>query len=175
MGPVQYVFLAIGLTIALVGLARGYDKELGNSIILMITVAVIGFIADRYQQRIASLAGSLLGVQNINVFLYLLYSITFVIVVFSSYSGVTLVYGGKPVSGLVGRLISFGVGLFNGYLIAGSLWYFAHAFNYPLGGVQQPLNPAASAWIGLLPQTIFPDPLYWILPAAVLLILRVRG
>lgn len=175
MGPVQYVFIAIGVVIALIGLARGYEKELGNSIVLMLTIAVIGFVADRYQTQLGDIAGRILGVQNQQTFLYLLYSILFILVVFSSYSGVTFSYGGKPVSGLPGRLISLGVGLFNGYLISGTLWYFAHTFNYPLGGVQQPLNTAATAIVEFLPQTIFPDPLYWVVPAAVLLILRVRG
>ncbi len=175
MGPVYYVFLAIGLTIALIGLARGYDKELGNSIVLMITVAVVGFIADRYQPRLAELASGVLGVENTDRFLWLLYSVVFVAVVFSSYSGVTLNFGGRPAHGFLGRVISLAVGAFNGYLIAGSLWFFAHQFNYPLGGVQQPLNATATELVSLLPQTIFPDPLYWIVPAAVLLILRVRG
>lgn len=175
MGPVQYIFLAIGLMVALIGLARGYDKELGNSIILMITVAVMGFIAARYQTQLTNLAGSILGVQNTDTFLYLLYTLVFIAIVFSSYSGVTFNYGGKPVTGLGGRLISLGVGIFNGYLIAGSLWYFADTFSYPLGGVQEPLNATAAALVEVLPQNVFPDPLYWVVPAAVLLIMRVRG
>ena len=40
MGPVQYVYLAVAVIIALIGLARGYEKELGNSIIFMIEAQV---------------------------------------------------------------------------------------------------------------------------------------
>lgn len=175
MGPVQFVFLAIGLMIALVGLARGYDKELGNSIIFMITIAILGFIDDRYQAQLVNLANSILGVTNSSTFLWLLFTGVFIIVVFASYSGVTFNYGGKPVTGFGGKLISLGVGLFNGYLVAGTLWYYANLFNYPLSGVQQPINAQAAASITFLPQNIFPDPIYWVIPAGILLLLRVRG
>lgn len=175
MGPVQFVFLAIGLMIALVGLARGYDKELGNSIIFMITIAILGFVDDRYQAQLVELANSILGVASSSTFLWLLFTGIFVLVVFASYSGITFNYGGKPVTGFMGKLISLGVGLFNGYLVAGTLWYYANLFGYPLGGVQQPINAQAAAAINYLPQNIFPDPIYWVIPAGILLLLRVRG
>jgi hypothetical protein len=172
MDTVQYIFLAIGFTIALVGLARGYDKELGNSIILMITIAVFGFFEARYEETLGQLANEYLGIANLPLFLSLVYSVVFIAIVFSSYNGVTLNYGGKPAKGLAGSLLSLGVGLFNGYLIAGTLWYYAAKFGYPLFGTGQPGSAEISQW---LPPTIFPDPLYWVVPAAVLLILRVRG
>lgn len=175
MGPVQYVFLAIGLMIALVGLARGYDKELGNSIIFMLTIAILGFFDDKYQQQIVSLANSILGITNPQTFLWLLYTGVFVLVVFASYSGLTFNYGGSPRPGFLGKVISLGVGLFNGYLVAGTLWYYANLFNYPLTGVQANLNTQAAAFIEVLPQNIFPDPVYWVVPAGILLLLRVRG
>jgi hypothetical protein len=175
MGPVQYIFLAIGLTITLVGLARRYDKELGNSIIFMIAIAVIGFITERYQQQLAELASSILGVTNIDTFMWFITTAIFVAIVFASYSGITFNYGGKPVSGFFGWLLSLGVGLFNGYLVAGTLWYYANLYNYPLGGVQQPLNAQATEIIALLPQNLFPDPIYWVVPAGILLLLRIRG
>jgi hypothetical protein len=174
MGPVQYVYLAIAVVIALIGLARGYDKELGNSIILMITIALLGFIESRYEPQIIALSGRILGVNSISTFLFLLYSLTFVAVVFSSYSGITLNYGGTPWKGFGGQMLSLFVGLFNGYLIAGTLWHYANKFGYPLTGVTQ-LDPNQVQALGLLPQTIFPDTLFWVVPAAILLIMRVRG
>ncbi|MGL4651792.1 MAG: hypothetical protein ACRC1H_20455, partial [Caldilineaceae bacterium] len=96
----------------------------------------------------------------------------FIGIVFSSYSGITLNYGGKPIRGLPGGLISLGVGLFNGYLIAGTLWYYANKFGYPLTEIGAPATGGALEY---LPPTVFPDPLYWVVPAAVLLVLRVRG
>lgn len=175
MGPVQFVFIAIGLIIGFVGLARGYDKELGNSIIFMITVAILGFLGDRYMAQLTNFANSVLGVANTNTFLWFFFTAIFVFVVFASYSGMTFNYGGTPARGFLGSVISFGVGLFNGYLVAGTLWYYANLFGYPLGGVQQPLNAQGMAIINFLPQNVFPDPLYWVVPAGILLLLRVRG
>ena len=106
MGPVQYVYLSIAIIFALIGLSRGYDKELGNSIILMITMAVLGFVDARYETNSPNLAGRVFGVHNTGTFLFLLYSLVFMVVVFSSYSGVTLNYGGTPSPGLGERLIS---------------------------------------------------------------------
>lgn len=172
MAGITYTFLAIAFTIMLVGVVRGYDKELGNTIVLMITIAVFGFFETRYEDRLVQLANSVLGVQNSASFLFLFYTLIFVGIVFSSYNGVTFNYGGKPVAGLAGTMISLGVGLFNGYLIAGTLWYYANKFAYPLMGFG---GPYSGGPISFLPPEIFPDPLFWVVPAAVLLILRVRG
>lgn len=174
MGPVQYVFLAIGVVIALIGLARGYDKELGNAIVLMLTIALLGFVETNWEQQIAQTAAQVLGVANTSTFLFLFYTTIFVAVVFASYSGVTFSFGGKPITGFAGKLLSLGVGIFTGYLIAGTLWHYANKYGYPLIGVT-PLTPAQQSTLELMPQTIFPNPAYWVVPAAVLLILRVRG
>ncbi len=173
MGPVQYIYLVIAIIFGLIGLARGYEKELGTSIVLMITIALLGFVEGRYDDELTRFAVDIFGVQNATTFLFLLYSIIFVVVVFSSYSGITLNYGGTPIKGFGGSLLSLMVGLFNGYLIAGTLWHYANKYGYPLLGVT-PANPPPTA-LNYLPQTIFPDTAYWIVPAAILLILRVRG
>lgn len=172
MGAVQYIYLAVGLTIMFVGLARGYDKELGNSIVLMITIAVFGFFEASYEERLTAAAGSVLGVQNNSLFLFGFYSLIFIGIVFSSYNGVTFNYGGKPARGLSGNVISLGVGLFNGYLIAGTLWYYANKFGYPLMDLG---GPSSGGMLEFLPPVVFPSPIYWVVPAAVLLVLRVRG
>lgn len=174
MGPVQYVYLTIAIIIALIGLARGYDKELGNSIIFMITIALLGFVEQNYEVGIQNLTQRIFGGGTTSTFLFLLYSIVFIIVVFSSYSGITFSYGGTPLRGFGGQVLSLLVGLFNGYLVAGTLWHYANKYGYPLLGVTQ-LDPSQQSALRLLPQTIFPNTLYWVVPAAILLILRVRG
>ena len=175
MGPIVYVFLAIGVIIALVGLARGYNKELGNSIILMFTIAAIGFIELTYEAQIQAWLQSVLGIANSSLFIYLIYMLTFIAIVFSSYSGIVFIYGGTPISGFFGQMISLGVGIFNGYLISGTLWYYANRFGYPLVPVELPLPPQTANILNYLPQTIFPSPVYWVIPATVLLLLRIRG
>ncbi len=175
MGPVEYLFILLGVVIALIGLARGYHQELGNSIIFMFTIAALGFISNNFQERLTELGVQIFGVQNTDSFLMLFYTATLVIVAFASYSGTTFVFGGKPKGGLLGGAISLGVGLFNGYLLAGSLWYYADTFGYPFVPMEGGLSEAANALIALLPQSIFPNPVYWVIPPTVLMILRVKG
>lgn len=175
MGPVEYLFLAIGLVIALIGLARGYHQELGNSIIFMFTIAALGFIGNNFQDRLVQVGVQIFGVQNTDAFLTIVYTATLIIVAFASYSGTTFVFGGRPKQGLLGGVISFVVGLFNGYLLAGSLWYYANTFGYPFVPVEGGLSETANALIRLLPQNLFPNPVYWVIPPTVLMILRVKG
>ena len=175
MGPVEYLFISIGLVIALIGLARGYHQELGNSIIFMFTIAALGFIQNNFEDRLTEIGVQIFGVQSTNDFLMLFYTATLVIVAFASYSGTTFAFGGKPKGGLLGGAISFGIGLFNGYLLAGSLWYYANTFSYPFVPVEGGLSETASVLIELLPQSLFPNPVYWVIPPTVLMILRVKG
>jgi hypothetical protein len=75
-------------------------------------------------------------------------------------------------------LISLIIGMLNGYLIAGTLWYYQDAFNYPIGQLvtfQNTLTETATTLVNYLPPTLFDNPVYWIVPVAVLLIIRVRG
>lgn len=175
MGPVEYVFLTIVIIFGFIGLARGYSRELGNSILIMYTVAALGFMDQRLRGDLERVATSVLGQQTPETFLVLFFSFVLIVMVIASYSGITFNFGGSELRGLAGGLISFAVGLLNGYLVAGTLWYYSHVANYPLIPIMPPLSPAATAMLELLPQTIFPSPLYWIIPPTVLMFLRVRG
>ena len=176
MGPIEYLFITLGIVIALIGLARGYDKELGNSIIFMFTIAALGFIDNRFEAQIAQIGESIFGVDNIDTFMMLVFGGTLIAVAFASYAGATFIFGGRARTGLGGLLISFGVGLFNGYLLSGSLWYYANLYRYPLVPVEGGLSAAATQIVEhYLPQTLFDNPVYWLIPATVLMIMRVRG
>lgn len=175
MGPVEYVYIVIAIIFGFIGLARGYGRELGNTILIMFTVAALGFIEQRFKDDVTRVGTSLLGLEDPAAFISLFFGVTLLAMVVASYSGITFNFGGKEIGGLAGGLISFGVGLLNGYLVAGSLWYYSNLVGYPLVTVTQPLTPTADALLKLLPQTIFPTPLFWIIPATVLMFLRVRG
>lgn len=176
MGPIEYLFISLGLVIALIGLARGYDKELGNSIIFMFTIAALWFVGDRFAAQIEQIGESIFGVDNIDTFMMLVFGGTLIAVAFASYAGATFIFGGRARTGLGGLLISFGVGLFNGYLLSGSLWYYANLYGYPLVPVEGGLSETAVQIVeNLLPQTLFDNPVYWLIPATVLMIMRVRG
>lgn len=176
MGPIEYLFISIGVIIALIGLARGYHLELGNSVIFMFTIAALAFVDERFEDQIKLIGERIFGVENIDTFMMVIFGGILITVAFASYAGATFAFGTKTPSGLGALLISFGVGLFNGYLLSGSLWYYANLYNYPLVPVQGELSAAATQIVeNLLPQTIFDNPVYWLIPATVLMILRVRG
>jgi hypothetical protein len=181
MGPVEYVYIVIAITFGFIGLARGYSRELGNTILIMYTVAALGFIEQRFRESVAQASTSILGLEDPAAFVALFFGVALLVMVIASYSGITFNFGGKEIDGLAGSLISFGVGLLNGYLVAGSLWYYSNLVGYPLVTVTQPLSPAAQTLLELLPQTIFPasenvpGAFYWVIPATVLMFMRVRG
>jgi hypothetical protein len=183
MGPLEVFFIAIGITIALIGVARGYQKELGTTLIILVAIFVLTFLEERIINAFTTASGQLdivIGNQNedTNLFLTLLFQVTFIMAVFASYSGRTLDFPGRQAPPPQGTLLSLAVGALNGYLVAGTLWYYLDRFNYPVqtwGLVQLPLTPTGQAMVEFLPQRIFDSPAYWMLPVAALLLLRVRG
>lgn len=181
MGPIEILYIGIALTVALVGLARGYVKELGSTLIILVAIFILTFFEDQLSGVVTVVGERLFGADNqteVNAVLSIFYSLVFIILVFGGYSGRTLPFSGTPAPPPQGTLISLMVGLLNGYLIAGTLWYYQHVFDYPLGQwvtFQNQLTPTAQTLVKYLPPTLFENPVYWIVPVAVLLIIRVRG
>ena len=176
MGPVELLYITIAFIFGMIGIVRGYHKELGNSIIFMYVIAAMGFLDERVLNSLFERAGtSILGLDaaGLNSFLTVAYTLIFVIVVFISYQGKTFDYSLGPAHGVLGFFFSLGVGLFNGYLVAGTLWYYMNKFQYPLGAIQQPLTATGEAMLAYLPQNLFDNPVYWAIPATVLMLLRI--
>lgn len=46
------------------------------------------------------------------------------------------------------------IGLINGYLLIGSLWYYMHISGYPLPGVTQPTEASVLNYLNYLPQKV---------------------
>lgn len=183
MGPIEVIFFVIALMITLIGIARGYHKELGSTTIILVAIFVLTFFEITIEGILRSIVSRIVSIAGIpttyqELILSLTFQIGFILIVFAGYAGVTLDYGGKPAKPPKGTIYSILIGGLNGYLISGTLWYYQHTFNYPaqlFGLIALPLTPTAEVMVTLLPQTLFPTPIYWMLPVAALLILRVRG
>lgn len=181
MGPIEILYIGIALTVTLVGLARGYVKELGSTLIILVAIFILTFFEDQLSGVVSVIGERLFGAETepeVNAVLSVFYSVVFIVLVFGGYSGRTLPFTGTPAPPPQGTLISLMVGLLNGYLIAGTLWYYQHVYGYPLGQwvtFQDQLTPTAQTLVEYLPPTLFENPVYWIVPVAVLLIIRVRG
>lgn len=180
MGPVELIFISIGLMVTLIGLARGYVKELGSTLIILVAIFILTFFEDQLTGVVNAIGGAVGGDGDggNNLLLSTIYSVLFIVIVFGAYSGRTLNFTGTPAPPPQGTLISLLVGLLNGYLIAGTLWYYQHAYEYPIGQLvtfENNLTDTAQTLITYLPPSLFDNPVYWIVPVAVLLIIRVRG
>jgi hypothetical protein len=180
MGPVEVIFGVIMIIITLVALARGYPKELGNTVIILATIFVLSFFEARIVSLLSGVSQDLLGgdPQAANLLLSTLFEVFFISAVFASYAGITFDFPGRPQPAPVGPMLTLAVGLLNGYLIAGTLWYYQDRFQYPtqlLGLIQLPLTPNGLAIVPVLPQNLFESPVYWMIPVAALIILRVKG
>ncbi len=180
MGPIETLYLTIGVIVVLIGLARGYVKELGSTVIILVALFILTFFEGSINSVVGGALQGMFGAaegDTPNMALSLFYSGVFVAIVFAGYAGRTLTFTGRPAPPPQGFLLSLLVGVINGYLIAGTLWYYQHAFDYPFF---QPFDSnftdRAQKLIAFLPPALFSDnPVYWIIPVAVLLIIRVRG
>lgn len=180
MGPLEVIFGIVVVFTTLIGLARGYPKELGNTVIILTTIFVLSFFEARLIGLLTTVGSSLLGGdgQAINLLLSALFELLFISIIFASYAGITFDFPGRPQPPPVGPALTLTVGLLNGYLIAGTLWYYQDRFQYPtqlLGLIQLPLTATGQAIIAVLPQNLFESPVYWMIPVAALIILRVKG
>lgn len=180
MGPIEVIFGVIAVFITLIGFARGYPKELGNTVIILAAIFVLSFLQERVLRLTGTVSESLLGgdAEAADLLVSLAFETLFGVAIFASYAGITFDFQGRPASGPQGVLLSLAVGMLNGYLIAGTLWYYQDLFNYPiqmLGLVELPLTARGAGLVNVLPQNLFESPVYWMIPVAALLLLRVRG
>src|ERR1700712_299882 len=165
MGPLEVLYSTIAIMIGLVGVARGYARELGNTLVIMAAIFLLTFqetlilnLFSRTGQRLFNIAGD--QTELLNFFLSTAFTLIFISIVFASYSGRVFAFaafGGRPAGPPHGIIISLLVGLLNGYLIAGTLWYYQDKFGYPLqrfGLIKLPLTATGEAIVALLPQKV---------------------
>lgn len=181
MGPIEITYITIALIVTLIGLARGYVKELGSTLIILVAIFMLTYFEEQIAGVFGGIGERLFGLDSedeLNAMLSVIFSLVFIAIVFSAYSGRTLAFTGKPAPPPQGTILSLLVGLLNGYLIAGTLWYYQDTYNYPIGQwvtFQNQLTDTAQTLVGYLPPALFESPVYWIVPVAILLIIRVRG
>lgn len=180
MSPIEFTFLLIGFFIFLVALVRGYAKELGNTVIILVTIFILSFIEERVGDALQQVGGARLGITSADsVEARQLQTILFIgifgMAVFSNYAGRIFTFGGKPARGVQGLFLTLFIGAFNAYLVAGTLWYYLDTFGYPFTFITPTLSALALDLVQVLPQRLVPNPAYWMLPVALLILLRARG
>ncbi len=147
MGPIEFAFLSIWIIFGVVGWIRGFFKELGITLLLFATLLVIWLLDGRLtpilEQRFSPARAA--------EFAVLIYGGILILGVLMAYQGQTIVFPGKDPPGIEGDLFGILIGLFNGYLVVGTLWYYMNRFGYPGGLVVPPLTGLGMALVSLLP------------------------
>jgi len=181
MGPMEYLWLTIFAIFVLIAFVRGYNKELGTSTLIFVALFLITYfgvpklpelINDLYQK----LFGAPLSERTLQHVMAAGLSIFFIAIIFASYAGDTFSFKGTPAKGFKGFLFNLMVGVMNGYLIAGTLWYLQDYFKYPItdfGILKLPLTPFGETLAGFLPPYVVP-PIFWAVLVGIMLIFRVR-
>lgn len=178
MGPIEVYFITLMLVFGVIGLVRGFLRELGVTITLLLAMYLLADFGD----LIFGLSNRVLHFQGtpredlakLNVVLVIMIFTTFI-----SYEGETLAFAGSSPGGALGRALNFGIGLFNGYLLWGTIWYYLDTLNYPVRKLdlfKPPLSSFAKTFIQFLPQNLPPENLvgkYFLGLAVFLIFLRV--
>ena len=178
MGPIELFWAVIVTFFVIFGVIRGYGKELGVTLVILVALFVLTQFGDRAVEVVTPGVTNALGLettpQDMNLLNLAILQLVFVGIVFAAYQGETLSFQGTPRPGAEGFLLSAAVGLINGYMVAGTLWYYLDVYHYPLAGlIQLPLSPLAQSLLPYLPPRVLGAEVLTGL-IALLVLLRVR-
>ena len=160
MIPVAAAFGLFLVVFGFIGLARRFPVELGATIgftamlfALLMGAELIGGLS----YRVASALG--LGQDEALVRWFALTACIGIWVAFM-YVGQTLTFAGTwPPSRVVGTVLDLMIGLFNGWLVVGTWWYYTDRLGYPmqqLGWFVLPLSARAEAIVSVTPPALIP-------------------
>lgn len=165
MASIEVFFGVIIFLFALIGLARGFLKELGVTMVVMFILFFFSMFEPQLNRgltKVMTMGKRFLPVKNVELFKCWLYIFVIGATAFVSYQGETLAFGGQAPKGAQGILLGFLTGTLNGYLIIGSIWYYMHEFHYPiafLGFSLDKLSKFASGAIQFLPISFLGRPI----------------
>jgi uncharacterized membrane protein required for colicin V production len=147
--PIEIVFFIVITIFGLVGMVRGFLRELGVTLPLIVLLWAYSSLGERLlglMERGMTTVGYSPSETTGDLIRCLFFVATLIFVTFIAYQGETLAFGGSNPPGLQGWLTALLIGLVNGYLIAGTAWYYLNFYNYPiqtLGLIQSSLTPLA--------------------------------
>lgn len=164
MAPIEVFFGAILLIFGLIGLARGFLKELG----VTLPIIFLLFFLNQFSQQLdvglvkaLDASGPAMPTARKDLVQCWLYILMLTAAAFVSYSGETLTFGGQAPRGPQAILLGSLTGLLNGYLVVGSIWYYMDKFNYPIGFLgfsTERLSRFATSLVPFLPLNFLGDP-----------------
>ncbi len=171
MVPIELVWLVIVILFGLIGVVRGFLKELGVTTVMVVMLFAVTFFESKITPLLTRVAVQV-APDDATTLQAMFWVVAIAFTAFISYHGQTLAFEGTPVKGFLGFFFNLISGLANGYLIAGSIWYYLDRLGYPLLGITKAtLSPVAKALVPMMaPQLLAPYLLYL---AVALVLLRV--
>ncbi len=181
------VFWIFVVLFGIIGLMRGWVREIQATAAAVLAMFIIEQASPWVWQVLVSrttadvLAADPLGTLRR---LVMLKSAILLIVVFFGYQGPVLISlatsgrgsANKTRDSIQEGLLGLGVGLLNGYLIVGALWWYLHVAQYPFEWMISPLNfpdSSSAAMIASLPLRYLASPWLEILVVVFFLIVIV--
>ncbi len=187
MGPIEVLWGTVVLFFVMITLVRGYNRELGITILLLLVLFVEVYFGQRLEgvltQRVFKQAFRLLNLEHTEELQRLLLALVFqgllLIVLYLGYEGRSLSFPGSPAKGMEGFLLNVFIGAVNGWLFAGSLWYYMDKYKYPYlikwGLLKPQWTETAQTLMKYLPPKLFePRPEVLAAFAAILIFISIR-
>jgi hypothetical protein len=154
MIPLNTVFWGLVFLFGIIGALRGWAKEIlvSSSVFLaMFIQQVFGQYILRpgnpYLPMLLNASAEVTSPDPYSPTQFYVCTALLLLLSFFGYAGPTLVgrVGGKVArERLQDALLGFFLGLLNGYLVVGTLWFYLHRSNYVLGGIEAP-QPGTTA------------------------------
>jgi len=165
VAPIEVFFGLIVFIFSLIGLVRGFLKELGVTTVIMCLLFFLSLFEphlDKGMVKMLSVNSQFIPIDRGDELQCWLFISVIVAAAFVSYQGETLAFGGEAPRGYQGLILGLLIGLLNGYLIAGAVWFYMDKFSYPiavLGFSSDRLSGVAQGMIEFLPPNFLGQPI----------------
>ena len=137
MAPIEVFFGVIIFLFALIGLVRGFLRELGVTTVVVLVLFFLSqfepYLDTGVDKVVTSgVVSSMAENTGGDLIRFWIFAVVLMGVAFVSYQGETLAFPGDAPTAGQGVLLGSLTGLLNGYLIAGSIWYYMDKYHYPV-------------------------------------------
>ena len=137
MTPVESLWIVLVVVFGIVGMVRGFLKELGVTMVLIVLLFGLTRLSGNMKRILDMLSGftrlSVISQLYENPSVWLVFYVGLILsVIYVAYQGYVIKYPGNDPRGIQNILLSLMIGLINGYLFAGSLWFYMDRYKQPL-------------------------------------------
>lgn len=172
MISIIYVFWMYVILFAVIGLLRGWAKELLVSFAVVVALT-LNFLLRKFAPVVSTLQGN-------DVTLFWIREIILLTLIYFGYQTVISVarlQAGARRERLADSLFGFVLGGFNGYLVAGSTWFYLDAARYPFEKlfIQPPADILAqiNSMMAFMPPFVLGEPTIYFASVIVLVFILV--